>query len=83
MKKMAPTSPSGSPPPKRTLWDIYKGIAPRHRVILGMGLMAFSMVGIWASEKLEEAYPPPIDNRVARINHSDMVSQQQPKPNSS
>ncbi|KAJ2689816.1 hypothetical protein IWW39_001161 [Coemansia spiralis] len=80
---MASTSSSGSPPPRRTLWDIYKGIAPRHRVILGMGFMAFSMVGIWASDKLEKKYPPPVDNRVARINHSDTMDKQSPKPSSS
>ncbi|KAJ2493000.1 hypothetical protein IWW37_001004 [Coemansia sp. RSA 2050] len=78
---MATTSSSGSPPPpRRTLWDIYKGIAPRHRVILGMSLMAISMIGIWASDKLEEKYPPPVDNRVARINHSDAMDKQPPRP---
>ncbi|KAJ2740673.1 hypothetical protein GGI20_005679 [Coemansia sp. BCRC 34301] len=70
---MPQTPPTGPPPPKRTIWDVYKGIAPRHRVILGMGFMAFSMIGIWASDKLEEAYPAPADNRVARINHGNMA----------
>ncbi|KAJ2486659.1 hypothetical protein EV174_000971 [Coemansia sp. RSA 2320] len=76
---MAPTTQQQKPPPlpqqqPRTLWAIYKGIAPRHRIFLGMGFMAFSMLGIWASGKLEEAYPAPPDNRVTHISHGDTAS---------
>ncbi|KAJ2378608.1 hypothetical protein IW150_000690 [Coemansia sp. RSA 2607] len=56
---------------RRTLWAIYKGIEPRHRILLGMGFMGFSMLGLWVSDRLEEAYPPTADNRVTRVSHSD------------
>ncbi|KAJ1932133.1 hypothetical protein GGF37_007161 [Kickxella alabastrina] len=59
---------------RRTLWAIYKGIEPRYRILLGMGFMGFSMFGIWASDKLEEVYPVPADNRVTRISHDDAAS---------
>ncbi|KAJ1646325.1 hypothetical protein LPJ64_002178 [Coemansia asiatica] len=60
-------------PERRTLWTIYKGIEPRYRILLGMGFMGFSMVGLWVSDKLEEAYPPTADNRITRVSHDDTV----------
>ncbi|KAJ2552880.1 hypothetical protein EV175_003144 [Coemansia sp. RSA 1933] len=56
--------------PRRTMWQIYKAVPPRYRILLGMGFMGFSMVGMWASDKLENMFPPPAENRVTHIAHS-------------
>ncbi|KAJ1964404.1 hypothetical protein GGI12_001453 [Dipsacomyces acuminosporus] len=58
-------------PPKRTLWAVYKGIEPRYRILLGLGFMGFSMAGLWVSDKLEEIYPVPADNKITHISHDD------------
>ncbi|KAI9502235.1 hypothetical protein BX070DRAFT_263917 [Coemansia spiralis] len=57
----------------RTMWSIYKGVQPRYRILLGMGFMGFSILGLWVSDKLEEIYPPTPDSRVTHISHSDAV----------
>ncbi|KAJ2723265.1 hypothetical protein GGI07_002767 [Coemansia sp. Benny D115] len=61
-------------PPRRTMWAIYKGIEPRYRILLGMGFMGFSMLGLWVSDKLEELYPPTADSRVIQVNHRDIAA---------
>ncbi|KAJ1814643.1 hypothetical protein LPJ75_002682 [Coemansia sp. RSA 2598] len=71
MPSPGPSSSSSSRPERRTLWAIYKGIEPRYRILLGMGFMGFSMLGLWVSDRLEEAYPPTADNRVIRVSHED------------
>ncbi|KAI8320935.1 hypothetical protein GQ54DRAFT_312240 [Martensiomyces pterosporus] len=71
MARRIPTPPQQQPP-KRTLWAIYKGIEPRYRILLGMGFMGFSMFGLWVSDKLEEIYPVPADNRITHIMHDDV-----------
>ncbi|KAJ2748205.1 hypothetical protein IWQ56_007522, partial [Coemansia nantahalensis] len=53
-------------PPRRSLWDIYRGIEPRHRILLGMGFMAFSMLGLWVSDRLEKRFPAPATSRVTQ-----------------
>ncbi|KAJ1737050.1 hypothetical protein LPJ72_000837 [Coemansia sp. Benny D160-2] len=53
---------------RRTVWQIYKAVPPRYRILLGMGFMGFSMVGIWASDKLEDMYPPSAESRVVRVD---------------
>ncbi|KAJ2628518.1 hypothetical protein H4R22_003837 [Coemansia sp. RSA 1290] len=68
--------PQPPPPqrPRRTIWQMYKGIEPRYRILLGMGFMGFSMFGLWASDKLEEAFPAPSDTRVTHIRHRDLAA---------
>ncbi|KAJ1663195.1 hypothetical protein IW140_004916 [Coemansia sp. RSA 1813] len=56
-------------PQRRTLWDIYKAVQPRYRILLGMGFMGFSLFGLWASDKLENMYPPPAESRVTHVIH--------------
>ncbi|KAJ2220442.1 hypothetical protein IWW45_009101 [Coemansia sp. RSA 485] len=69
--RQMPNPGPSSQPERRTLWAVYKGIEPRYRILLGMGFMGFSMLGLWVSDKLEESYPPAADNRITRVSHSD------------
>ncbi|KAJ1873617.1 T-complex protein 1 subunit eta [Coemansia sp. RSA 990] len=70
--------PQSPPPqrPRRTIWQMYKGIEPRYRILLGMGFMGFSMFGLWASDKLEEAFPAPSDTRMAGRRQMPMMQPQ-------
>ncbi|KAJ2808881.1 hypothetical protein H4R20_000574 [Coemansia guatemalensis] len=58
-------------PPRRGLWALYKNITPRHRILLGMSFMGFSMLGLWVSDKLEQRFPAPADSRVTHVTHDD------------
>ncbi|KAJ2079753.1 hypothetical protein H4R24_003560 [Coemansia sp. RSA 988] len=58
-------------PPRRGLWTLYKNITPRHRILLGMSFMGFSMLGLWVSDKLEQRYPASADSRVTHVSHDD------------
>ncbi|KAJ2608747.1 hypothetical protein H4S08_004328 [Coemansia sp. RSA 1365] len=57
--------------PRRGLWTLYKNITPRHRILLGMSFMAFSMLGLWVSDKLEQRFPAPADSRITHVSHDD------------
>ncbi|KAJ2342387.1 hypothetical protein GGF43_005945 [Coemansia sp. RSA 2618] len=72
---MAPKNKQPPPPPRHTLWTTYKGVEPRHRILLGMAFMGFSMLGLWVSDKLEAAYPPDADTRVTHISHRDTAAE--------
>ncbi|KAJ2305418.1 hypothetical protein H4S02_003824 [Coemansia sp. RSA 2611] len=76
-KRSPPPPPS---PPRRTLWAMYKGIEPRYRILLGMGFMGFSMLGLWVSDQLEEAFPPQADTRVTHISHQDVAAAERAQP---
>ncbi|ORX67147.1 hypothetical protein DL89DRAFT_269575 [Linderina pennispora] len=60
-------------PQPAPLWQIYKGIEPRYRILMGLGFMGFSMAGLWVSDKLEEAYPAAADTRVVHISHDEVA----------
>ncbi|KAF2111106.1 hypothetical protein BDV96DRAFT_526826 [Lophiotrema nucula] len=36
------------------VWQWYKGIAPKTRLMLGLGVMAYAGVGLYLSDKAEE-----------------------------
>ncbi|PWN30494.1 hypothetical protein BDZ90DRAFT_276956 [Jaminaea rosea] len=42
---------------KKTLWQSWMSLPPRTRMTCGFALAAFSVLGIVASDKLEEAIP--------------------------
>ncbi|KAJ2782459.1 T-complex protein 1 subunit eta [Coemansia javaensis] len=64
LRRQAAPPPQNSP--RRSLWAVYKSVEPRHRVLLGMAFMGFSMLGLWVSDKLEELLPPPAESRVTQ-----------------
>ncbi|KAF1946904.1 hypothetical protein EJ02DRAFT_440807 [Clathrospora elynae] len=37
-------------------WQWFKGIPPRTRIIVGVGIMAYSAVGLYLSDKAEEKF---------------------------
>ncbi|KAK3821254.1 MAG: hypothetical protein J3Q66DRAFT_332905 [Benniella sp.] len=41
-----------------SLWQQYKALPPRTRIYLGLGVMTFSMAGLYISDKLEEKLDP-------------------------
>ncbi|KAF2125017.1 hypothetical protein P153DRAFT_389872 [Dothidotthia symphoricarpi CBS 119687] len=38
------------------VWQWYKGITPKTRVIIGVGIMAYAGVGLFLSDKAEEKF---------------------------
>lgn len=38
------------------LWQSYRAIAPRTRLMVGVGVMAYATFGLFAADKIEEVY---------------------------
>lgn len=41
-----------------SVWEQYKALPPRTRIYLGLGVMAFSMAGLYVSDMMEEKLDP-------------------------
>ncbi|KAF2403435.1 hypothetical protein EJ06DRAFT_527054 [Trichodelitschia bisporula] len=39
-----------------SIWEKYRGLAPRTRVLLGVGIMAYAGIGLLLSDKAEEKF---------------------------
>jgi hypothetical protein len=46
----------------RELARLYNAATPRFRLVFSGGLVAFSIFGIWATNRLEEIFPPQSKN---------------------
>ncbi|KAK4499304.1 hypothetical protein PRZ48_009817 [Zasmidium cellare] len=39
-----------------SLWQSYRNLSPRTRMLIGGGVMAYGVFGLWASDKAEETF---------------------------
>ncbi|KAI0828871.1 hypothetical protein BC628DRAFT_1173406 [Trametes gibbosa] len=47
------------PVQERSIWESYAVLPARTRLYVSLGITAFAAIGIYASDKLEEVFPPP------------------------
>ncbi|KAI9249430.1 hypothetical protein BDA99DRAFT_564391 [Phascolomyces articulosus] len=69
---------------RKSLWGSYKALSPRTRILIGVGGMVFSTVGILASDYLENQFPATEDEKlkaealspVTVVDHADKSNRQ-------